>query len=208
MPLTVFAGPNSGSSAGAPVFRSLDTEDIPDLSAGKITSGILPVSRGGTGLSASPTSGQILIGNGSGYNVGSLVAATNITVGNGTGAITISATADANKVTKAGDTMTGTLTLPSDGLLAGGSQLVLAGGNVGIGTSTPNATLDVNGSVTVRGTLSVSNNRITNVATPTASTDAATKAYVDAATAGVQWMGYTAAYDGTLGGAYCREAAG
>ena len=46
-------------------------------------------------------------------------------------------------VAKAGDTMTGTLNLPADGLTLGGSQLIAAGGNVGIGTPGPNAQLSV-----------------------------------------------------------------
>ncbi|MDP3052656.1 MAG: prepilin-type N-terminal cleavage/methylation domain-containing protein [bacterium] len=50
------------------------------------------------------------------------------------------------------------------------------GGNVGIGTTTPTA-----GKLVVNGTIDVSSNRITSVAAPTASTDAATKGYVDAA---------------------------
>ncbi|MBI5306555.1 hypothetical protein HZB04_03150 [Candidatus Wolfebacteria bacterium] len=68
-------------------------------------------------------------------------------------------------------------------------------GNIGIGTTTPTA-----GKLVVNGTIDVSNNKITSLSTPTASTDAATKGYVDAAagstalitstdctTAGWQW---------------------
>ena len=47
------------------------------------------------------------------------------------------ATGSTNYVAKAGDTMTGTLNLPANGLFAGGNQLSLFGGNVGIGTATP-----------------------------------------------------------------------
>jgi hypothetical protein len=47
------------------------------------------------------------------------------------------ATGSSAYVAKAGDTMTGTLVLPANGLRAGTDQLVLSGGNVGIGTSSP-----------------------------------------------------------------------
>ena len=55
------------------------------------------------------------------------------------------ATGSGNYVAKAGDTMTGTLNVPANGLAAGTNQLVLSGGNVGIGTATPQSTLDVTG---------------------------------------------------------------
>ena len=78
------------------------------------------------------------------------------------------------------------------------------GSSVGIGTSSPSATLDVNGTGRFNGTLDVSGNRITNVATPTASSDAATKAYVDAAGGGgaMYWEITVTSntYNGNLGG--------
>ena len=51
----------------------------------------------------------------------------------------------ASYVAKAGDTMTGALILPSNGLTVGTNQLVTSGSNVGIGTSSPSTTLTVNG---------------------------------------------------------------
>ena len=47
------------------------------------------------------------------------------------------------KVAKSGDTMTGVLTLPANGLTVGTDQLVISGGNVGIGTSSPTYKLGV-----------------------------------------------------------------
>jgi trimeric autotransporter adhesin len=52
-------------------------------------------------------------------------------------------------VNKTGDTMTGALNLPSNGLTVGTSQLVVSGGNVGIGTATPVTKLDVAGGIRV-----------------------------------------------------------
>lgn len=54
-------------------------------------------------------------------------------------------------VQKTGDTMSGALTLPSDGLSVGGTQLVLSGGKVGIGTLTPTEKLEVLGTVKAQG---------------------------------------------------------
>jgi len=52
---------------------------------------------------------------------------------------------DIDYVNLTGDTMTGALNLPADGLVAGTDQLVVAGGNVGIGTAAPAAKLEIHG---------------------------------------------------------------
>jgi hypothetical protein len=49
------------------------------------------------------------------------------------------------RVNKSGDTMSGKLNLPTDGLTAGNNQLVLSGGKVGIGTGGPTAGLTISG---------------------------------------------------------------
>jgi len=66
----------------------------------------------------------------------------------GTTAGTVAAGDDSrivNAVQRTGDTMTGTLNLPANGLVVGTDQLVVSGGNVGIGTTNPNYKLEVSG---------------------------------------------------------------
>jgi hypothetical protein len=62
----------------------------PVSSAASLT-GTLAVANGGTGLSTTPTNGQIDIGNGTGFTRATLTAGTAITITNTAGAITISA---------------------------------------------------------------------------------------------------------------------
>jgi hypothetical protein len=61
------------------------------LSATAITSGTLPITRGGTGLTAAAANGQLLIGTGAGYALATITGTTDqITVTNGSGTITLS----------------------------------------------------------------------------------------------------------------------
>ncbi len=57
---TVWAGPTTGAE-DVPQFRLLVSDDIPNLNASKITAGILPVARGGSGVG---TISGVVIGNG------------------------------------------------------------------------------------------------------------------------------------------------
>jgi len=63
---TIFAGPTTGGAA-VPTFRSLVAADIPNLDASKITTGVLPIARGGTNGIAAPTNGGVAYGNGTAY---------------------------------------------------------------------------------------------------------------------------------------------
>lgn len=65
----VFAGPSSGS-AGNATFRSLVAADIPYLPASKISSGTLPVSRGGTGSTDVTTASGVVTSAQSGITLG------------------------------------------------------------------------------------------------------------------------------------------
>lgn len=49
----------------------------------------LPVGSGGTGVTGTPTNGQLLIGNGTGYALSTLTAGSGISITNNAGSITI-----------------------------------------------------------------------------------------------------------------------
>jgi hypothetical protein len=65
---------------------------VTDVAATKIT-GTLPVANGGTGLSTTPSNGQLDIGNGTGFTRATLTAGTGISITNTSGAVTIASTA-------------------------------------------------------------------------------------------------------------------
>lgn len=89
---------SNGASQTAAVFQVVDQNiavarimrdgTINDATWGGNT---IPTTKGGTGLTATPTNGQLAIGNGSGYSLATLTAGSNITITNASGAITISA---------------------------------------------------------------------------------------------------------------------
>ena len=92
---------------------------------------------GGTGLSAAPTNGQLLIGNGAGYALSTLTAGANIAISNTAGGVTISAVGGGGilPVVNGG---TGLATLPSASQLLVGNgtgyalSTLTAGANIAI----------------------------------------------------------------------------
>jgi len=67
----------------------------------------------------------------------------------GVGSSDVSSALGYTPVNRAGDTMTGALNLPSNGLAVGTSQFVVSGGSVGIGTTSPTSALEVVGQLTL-----------------------------------------------------------
>ena len=72
------------------IFKTL----LLDTPVSTVVSGTVGVNQGGTGLTTTPTNGQLLIGNGTGYTLATITAGTGITVTNGSGSISLAATND------------------------------------------------------------------------------------------------------------------
>jgi hypothetical protein len=98
------------------------------------------VAKGGTGLTATPTNGQLLIGNGSGYTLATITAGSNITVTNGSGTIEIAASGGgggglggSGTVGTIAKFVTDTVTL-GNSLLTESGTVVTVGGSLSVGT--------------------------------------------------------------------------
>jgi len=124
----------SGGTTGLSVIGN------PITTSGTLTlTGTLAVPNGGTGISSTPSSGQILIGNGSNYTLNTLTAGANITITNGPGTITIDATGSAGGVTDISFGTTGLLpSSPTPGSVVVTGVLGLTNGGTGQ-TSAPAA---------------------------------------------------------------------
>lgn len=96
-PNQTIAATSSGSgtvtsvAASVPSFLSISGSPITTSGTLAISySGTaLPIANGGTGITSTPTDGQLLIGNGTGYTAATLTAGSNITITNSSGGITI-----------------------------------------------------------------------------------------------------------------------
>lgn len=104
------------------------------LTVGTWNASTIGIGYGGTGLSSTPTDGQLLIGNGVGYTLSTLTAGTNVSISNTAGGITISATPSYG----------GTVT--SVNVSGGTTGLTFSGGPV-----------TTSGTITLAGTLGVAN---------------------------------------------------
>lgn len=122
------AGPTAGVTvpAGQQALVVWDGTDFAQVAGGLVSlaasvTGTLPRANGGTGVATAPTNGQLLIGNGTGYALGTLTAGSGITVTNGAGTITVASTAGGGTVTSVA--MSGGTT----GLTVSGSPITASG---------------------------------------------------------------------------------
>jgi len=106
-------------------------------------SGAITIANGGTGLGTTPTNGQLLIGNGTGYTLATLTAGSGISISNSSGGITISASgAGFGTVTSVG--VDGGATglnftnspITTNGTIVMGGTLNVASGGTGATTAT------------------------------------------------------------------------
>lgn len=115
------------------------TNSLTNISIEGSTTGTLPYTRGGTGLTATPANGQLLIGNGSGFSLGTITAGTNISISNSAGGISISSSGGGG----------GGGTVTSVSLSTGSTGLTVSGGTT--------QTITGSGSFIMAGTLGIAN---------------------------------------------------
>ncbi|MBK7962069.1 MAG: hypothetical protein IPK04_13250 [Bdellovibrionales bacterium] len=120
------------NGAGQLSFGSLSASDIPSLDVAKITTGTLPVARGGTGLT-SYGNNSVLVSNGTGSGLSSLNCALGEII-----------KFDASGFAGCGTDTTGS----ASQWTTTGSDIYYNLGKVGIGTPTPASILDINTAVT------------------------------------------------------------
>ena len=127
------AGTSSASGTVTSVALSGGTTGIttsggPITTSGTITlAGTLAVANGGTGVTTTPTNGQLLIGNGTGYTVASLTAGSNIVITPAAGGITIASTATSGTVTSVAVSGGTTGLTTSGGPITGSGTITFAG---------------------------------------------------------------------------------
>jgi hypothetical protein len=140
---------------GSGAIPAVSGVNLTNLNPSALSSAV-PVPKGGTAATSfSPD--QMVIANGAGsalqsffcppgnilkFGAGGIAACDTIA-----GALGYTPANGTNYVAKAGDTMTGTLTLASNGLVVGSNQLVVSGGNVGVGAASSAEKLEVSGAI-------------------------------------------------------------
>jgi len=140
------------------------------LTAGTWNANTIGVGYGGTGLTATPTNGQLPIGNGSGYTLATLTAGTNVSISNTSGGITISATPSAGGTVTSVDASGGATGLTfSGGPVTTSGTLTLSGtlnvANGGTGATTLSGYLFGNGTSAVSASTTIPNTAITGLGT-------------------------------------------
>jgi hypothetical protein len=142
------------------------------LTAGTWNGTAIGVAYGGTGLTATPTNGQLAIGNGTGYSLANLTAGTNVSITNTAGGITISATpAAGGTVTSVAMTVPSFLSVTGSPITTSGTLAVSLSGtalpvaNGGSGATTLTGYISGNGTSAFTASTTIPNTAITGLGT-------------------------------------------
>jgi len=173
------------------------------LTAGTWNGSTIGTAYGGTGLTATPTNGQLPIGNGAGYSLSTLTAGANVSISNTAGGITISATpAAGGTVTSVAMTVPAFLSVTGSPITSSGTLAVSLSGtalpvaNGGSGATTLTGYLIGNGTGAFTASTTIPNGAITGLgtmSTQNAGTVAITGGTIDGTT-----IGATTAANGTF----------
>jgi hypothetical protein len=169
------------------------------LTAGTWNAGTIGTAYGGTGLTATPSNGQLAIGNGSGYSLATLTAGTNVSISNTAGGITISATPSFGGTVTSVDVSGGTTGLTtSGGPVTTSGTITLAGtlvvSNGGTGATTLTGYVKGNGTSAMSASTTIPNTDITGLGTM--STQAASSVAITGGTINGTSIGATTASTG------------
>jgi hypothetical protein len=153
-------GPNTSNTTSFTLPSDYGTNGQPLLtsSSGTLSFGTLGFAGGGTGLTSTPSNGQLDIGNGSGFTRTTLTAGSGISIANAAGSITITSTSQGGTVTSVGASVPSFLSVSgspvtTSGTLAitySGTALPVANGGTGATSLTANNVLLGNGTSAVQ----------------------------------------------------------
>ena len=134
--------PIGGSTAASGAFTTLGATGDASLAtiiAGTWNGSAIGIAYGGTGVTSTPTNGQLLIGNGTGYTLGTITGSTGLSVSNGSGTITLTNTGVTSAVAGTGvsvSSATGAVTITNTGVTS-----LTAGTNITVSASTGGVTI-------------------------------------------------------------------
>jgi parallel beta-helix repeat protein len=124
-----FAGLTLSGLGTGPVKASAGLLGTGNINLGSEVAGLLGITNGGTGVSTTPSNGQLLIGNGTGYTVATLTAGAGISITNGGGSITVSAPASGSCATCANQALSNLSGVALNTSLLTGSTTIDLGSN-------------------------------------------------------------------------------